>query len=281
MISAAGFLVDPTFLLHGKPDRYIRSSRMFGRKLRCIRTANGYMDRATFKMIMRDFFIPYVNNLKHDLEINRRADLVVDGHLSRYDIETFQMLDDAGIDLIILPAHSSHITQPLDITLNGLIKRAFPSAYRKGVPRVVLQQLEMERRIYPNQPILRAFPNKDDEETDTLARRLRANFIAQCTTADTDSDKIATRSGRKRASSTTQTAVSEAASDSVELTRPTKRKRVSSTQCMTTSSAGKKEPWRLRSAESGSRAVLEGGVRYFRCQLFRSKTEETPHSSFT
>ena len=58
-----------------------------------------------------------------NLGTDERAALIVDYHSSRYDLESFVSLNKAGIDLIILPAHSSHITQHLDRTLN---KRAPP-----------------------------------------------------------------------------------------------------------------------------------------------------------
>jgi len=123
------------------------------------------MDRETFKMIMRDFFIPYVQKEGEALKSNGRAALFVDGHLSRYDVKTFDMLDKAGIDLIILPTHSSQIIQPLDITLNGLIRRVFPVAFRKGVPKHVLEGIERLRRLKTRPPILRAYSEQTKNAT--------------------------------------------------------------------------------------------------------------------
>ena len=155
IISAAGSLVEPAFVLHGNPEKYISAPSLFDDKVKCIHTANGYMERETFKMIMKEYFVPYVQEVRKKLGVTDRAALVVDGHLSRYDIETFQLLRDADIDLIILPAHSSHISQPLDLNLNGLIKRAFPVEFRKGVPSSVLKDIEKFRNKKSVKPVRR------------------------------------------------------------------------------------------------------------------------------
>jgi len=73
------------------------------------------MEKRTFRNIMIHHFLPYVKWVKEELGVDERerAALIVDGHLSRYDLNTFRDLYKACIDLIILAAHSSHITQPL------------------------------------------------------------------------------------------------------------------------------------------------------------------------
>jgi len=130
IIISGNELVKPSFLLHAGPDSFVSQPSLFENDVVCVRTANGYMERWTFKNIMIHHFIPYVQRVREELHTQERAALIVDGHLSRYDLDT------------ILPAHSSHITQPLDITLNGLIKRAFPVEYRKGVSQSVLDVIE-------------------------------------------------------------------------------------------------------------------------------------------
>lgn len=71
--------------------------------------------------------------------INQHAVLVVDGHKSRYDPETATVLHGADIDLAILPAHSSHILQPLDLRLNGLVEDEFREAITHQLPSVLLE----------------------------------------------------------------------------------------------------------------------------------------------
>jgi len=57
------------------------------------------------------------------------AVLVVDGHSSRYNPSTLRYLRRNFIHLLVIPAHSSHILQPLDLTLNRLVKDAYKKEY--------------------------------------------------------------------------------------------------------------------------------------------------------
>ena len=63
--------------------------------------------------------------VKLNPSVDQRAVLIVDGHKSRYDPRTLRALQENDIFLIILPAHSSRLTQPLDLRLNGIIKSQF------------------------------------------------------------------------------------------------------------------------------------------------------------
>ena len=75
---------------------------------------------------------------------NKHAVLVADGHKSRYDVETLEILHNADIDLLIIPAHTSHILQPLDLRLNGLIKEEFRKAWVEAIPEVLLATITMK-----------------------------------------------------------------------------------------------------------------------------------------
>jgi hypothetical protein len=99
-VSAIGRIVKPNILLHGGTQRYVDTT-LFDDDVICMHTANGYMERVTFKSIMRDYFITYVKELRLKYHTDSRAVLVVDGHSSRYDAETFEISDNAEIDLII------------------------------------------------------------------------------------------------------------------------------------------------------------------------------------
>ena len=55
----------------------------------------------------------------------KRAILVVDGHISCYTLRTAELLMEHHIDLVILPSHTNHVTQPLDIGLNRWIKQVY------------------------------------------------------------------------------------------------------------------------------------------------------------
>ena len=63
IISAAGDLVPPTVVLHGNPDVFLPNT-LAAPQVKCVRTKKGYMERETFKMLMRDHFIPYVTEVR-------------------------------------------------------------------------------------------------------------------------------------------------------------------------------------------------------------------------
>jgi len=138
IVSAYGFVVDPAVLLYGNllkgynnlPEK---------RHIRCYNTVKGYMTKERFFEIMRDVFVKHVESVREQYGLEgQRAVLVVDGHLSRYSVKTIDLLMEHNIHLLILPAHSSHITQPLDLGLNRLLKMRFRELLPRMKPKVLL-----------------------------------------------------------------------------------------------------------------------------------------------
>ncbi len=142
MVSAGGKPVYPFALLHGPPDNYCEDYD--SSIVQCFRTKKGYMEKTTFDEIMRKIFVPYVITQRTLLKLSKKAPavLVVDGHSSRYNPSTLRYLRRNFIHLLILPAHSSHILQPLDLTLNHLVK----DAYKKEYPLAESRMLEEKKR---------------------------------------------------------------------------------------------------------------------------------------
>jgi len=96
---------------------------------------SGYMTKDIFYSIMEDVFVKYVESVRSYYNlVGRRAVLVVDGHISRYTVGTVNLLIEHNIDLIILPSHSSHVTQPLDLGLNRAIKHVLRQRMWKVKP---------------------------------------------------------------------------------------------------------------------------------------------------
>lgn len=61
-------------------------------------------------------FIPFVICIRESssCEKSERALLILDGHSSRASAETMSLMNEAHIDVLTIPAHTSHLTQPLD-----------------------------------------------------------------------------------------------------------------------------------------------------------------------
>jgi len=166
IVSATGRIVSPTCILHGPPKQYLPDATedMFD-QVRCIQTANGYMQKDTFKHIINDIFIPHVNRVRESLPANhnKRAALIVDGHISRYDLDTFEELRSNGIDFIILLSHTSHLTQPLDLNLNKMIKHDFQLRICQPISDAAMFTVTHQNRPYLTDP--------DSTETATATGR--------------------------------------------------------------------------------------------------------------
>ena len=54
-----------------------------------------------------------------------RALLILDGHASRINFSALEYLSRACCDVIILPAHTSHITQPFDVAIASPLKNIY------------------------------------------------------------------------------------------------------------------------------------------------------------
>ena len=54
-----------------------------------------------------------------------RGLLIIDGYSSRNNLNTLKMLRDANIEMIFIPAHMSHLVQPLDLCPFKELKQIF------------------------------------------------------------------------------------------------------------------------------------------------------------
>jgi hypothetical protein len=70
---------------------------------------------------LREHFIPYTNSRK----IGRYRLLVLDGHGSHLTGEFDRICKEHEVIPVCMPAHSSHLLQPLDVTCFSVLKRAY------------------------------------------------------------------------------------------------------------------------------------------------------------
>jgi len=133
MVSASRMPVFPFPIIHGKPVKFadVRNNEY----VKLYLTPKGYMTKSTFEKIMSEVFIPYVKTRRQVLGLpeDAPAALVLDGHNSRYHPPVLEELKKNFIDVLIIPAHSSHKTQPLDLTLNKLVKEHYKSEVLKSL----------------------------------------------------------------------------------------------------------------------------------------------------
>ena len=91
-----------------------------------IQTGQSYQTRLSYERMMLDYFIPAM--IERRLVLNAPSEsvlLLVDGHNSRFSLEVIETCIASNIHIMVLPAHSSSITQPLDAKTNGVLKNVF------------------------------------------------------------------------------------------------------------------------------------------------------------
>lgn len=132
-VSAGGLSLPPLVIFKGKSvqKQWFPSSMDCFEGWQFTATENGWTSYPCGTEWLLKVFIPGTQGLADSLGSNRI--LVLDGHGSHCTDDFLYECFKAGIYLLFLPAHSSHITQPLDLAVFGPLKQA----YRRN-----LQQLE-------------------------------------------------------------------------------------------------------------------------------------------
>ena len=90
----------------------------FPLKSMCYFTDSGWMTKNAFFAWIKNIFIPYwpdASKRKHVL-------LLLDGHSSHIDYQTSKLCQENKIVLFCLPAHTTHLLQPLDKVFFGPLK---------------------------------------------------------------------------------------------------------------------------------------------------------------
>ena len=87
---------------------------------------SGWMNKEVFASYIETLFFPAVHArrdlLKTQTTLCTRALLFVDGHSSRANPELLKEFQKEDVDVICIPAHTSHILQPLDCGTNRAFK---------------------------------------------------------------------------------------------------------------------------------------------------------------
>lgn len=90
-------------------------------------SASGWSNTDIFMQYLQDNFIHYVQGLSDDQPI-----LVIhDGHKSHVSPSVIEWAKRHNIILLVLPAHTSHILQPLDVGCYGPLSRILSNASHK------------------------------------------------------------------------------------------------------------------------------------------------------
>jgi hypothetical protein len=84
---------------------------------------NGFINKEIFHLWIREELIPTVNTIHQKYNCsNQIVLLIIDSHNSCDDAETIQLCTYNNILILTFPAHSSHLLQPLDLSVNKSLK---------------------------------------------------------------------------------------------------------------------------------------------------------------
>ena len=94
----------------------------------------GWMTTDIFESWVETVFVPHLCQMRDANDLwHEPALLWLDGHSSRRSQRAIEFLRDNNVIVGVIPAHSSHILQPLDVGVNGVFKQAF-KRLRRTVP---------------------------------------------------------------------------------------------------------------------------------------------------
>jgi hypothetical protein len=105
------------------PQKSVPEEFVEDENIRFLCSSNGWMTRETLENIFEKILIPAINS-KRKISGNDNSPVLIitDGHNSRCSGKIFSMCIMENIDMICLPAHTSHIIQPLDRGINRNFK---------------------------------------------------------------------------------------------------------------------------------------------------------------
>ena len=81
---------------------------------------SGYMDSVLFLAWFKQVFIPHCGSARPVL-------LILDNHDSHTTLDVIECAKENNIELLGLPPHTTHLLQPLDVSINGPLKAKFSS----------------------------------------------------------------------------------------------------------------------------------------------------------
>ncbi|CAC5406516.1 unnamed protein product [Mytilus coruscus] len=123
--SASGFAVPPYFVFEGKR---MMNELMNGATPGAVDTVSdsGWSNTNIFRQYLTDYFLKYVPGRNNDNIL-----LLLDGHKSHVAVDIIEWAQQHHIIIHVLPAHTSHILQPLDVGCYGPLQRIYDNECHK------------------------------------------------------------------------------------------------------------------------------------------------------
>lgn len=86
-------------------------------------TDSGWSNAAAFQVFLNTHFLKYIQRDSADQTVL----LIFDGHKSHINVPVLEWAETHKVELFVLPAHTSHLLQPLDVACFGPLQRIYNS----------------------------------------------------------------------------------------------------------------------------------------------------------
>lgn len=110
----SGSLLKPAFIVNRKHQAIDSGQCSYSNNSILYYSTTSFISEKIFNDYIRNVIVKYVEELRVEIDGDKRALLIVDGHKSHSNELLKTICAHYGIMLILLPPHSSHILQPLD-----------------------------------------------------------------------------------------------------------------------------------------------------------------------
>ncbi|KAJ3440357.1 tigger transposable element-derived protein [Anaeramoeba flamelloides] len=110
-------------------------------RLSFVQSNSGYMTKTLFSKWLKNIFIPAVDLKRKKIGENENALLIIDGAPSHRPDEGHLLCEKSKIQILFLPANSSHLLQPCDVVIfkglkSYLKQQLFPTKYESFIENV-------------------------------------------------------------------------------------------------------------------------------------------------
>lgn len=125
-IGADGDVLKPMFILPNN-KKNIKELGQFSGRAYFASSESGWINKYLFMywgLLFLAEISKYRLSLPDDLR-NKRILLILDGHRSRANYFLANLFDSYGIDILILPGHTSHLLQPFDVSIASPLKSKY------------------------------------------------------------------------------------------------------------------------------------------------------------
>jgi hypothetical protein len=131
--SANGAKVPPFLILPGLAQLPKELKSLADRGCTITSSSNGWMTRSLFE-VWAHHFIRWLNVHRISMPYgsrNARVTLTLDGHISRTNWRALQYLFENKVDVVVFPAHMTHVLQPFDVGIANGLKSNYAQIMKK------------------------------------------------------------------------------------------------------------------------------------------------------